>query len=186
MTIFVACFFRLRFLIDFGSNLAATWAPNPPQKPPKSHQKSIPNRILFLICFFDRFFINFASIFDPKRASFSLILDRFFDWFFMNFDLHFGSHFIDFEEILEPILLHFNIDVAAHTPVCRMSHRSPKARGGGDSPQAFSIYIYIYIYIHIIFFSICFIFLLIWNWWGNGWGGRLRQPPLINYELYIK
>ena len=31
-------------------------------------------------------------------------------------------------------------------PVCRMSHRSPKAWGGGDSPQAFSIYIYIYIY----------------------------------------
>ena len=42
----------------------------------------------------------------------------------MNFDLHFGSHFIDFEKILEPILLHFNIDVAAHTPVCRMSQRS--------------------------------------------------------------
>ena len=27
----------------------------------------------------------------------------------MNFEFHFGSHFIDFEKILEPILLHFNI-----------------------------------------------------------------------------
>ena len=57
----------------------------------------------------------------------------------MNFDLHFGSHFIDFERILEPILLHFNIDVAAHTPVFRMSHRAPKARAGDDPPQAPSI-----------------------------------------------
>ncbi len=41
----------------------------------------------------------------------------------------------------------------AHTPLCRMSHKSPKVRGGGDSPQALStnisIYIYRFIYSHV-------------------------------------
>ena len=75
----------------------------------------------------------------PILADFGPHFHRFLIDFCIDFDLHFGSYFIDFERILEPILLHFNIDVAAHTPLCRMSHRSPKARGGGDSPQAPSI-----------------------------------------------
>ena len=47
-----------------------------------------------------------------------------------------------FWRILQPSWLDFGIDFApifAYTPVCRSSHRSPMLRGGGDSPQAFSI-----------------------------------------------
>ena len=53
----------------------------------------------------------------PILADFGPHFHRFLINFCIDFDLQFGSYFIDFERILEAILLYFNIDVAVYTPV---------------------------------------------------------------------
>ena len=121
-----------RFWPIWGPNLELKMAQDPPswsQDAPKSAKIAAWDSSWMLkrtLVYLKSVFHQFGSIFEPKRASFSLIFDWFFVWFLMNFDLHFGSHLIDFERILEPILLHFYIDVAAHTFVFRMSHRSQR------------------------------------------------------------
>ena len=99
----------------------------------------------------------------PPCTSFSLIFDR----FLMDFWYYFHRFLLDFSLIFDPILIDafmfligfwsptcfifssitrnpnnsskYFKNAAYDNPLCRMSHRSPKARGGGDSPQASSI-----------------------------------------------
>ena len=102
----------------------------------------------------------------PPCTSFSLIFDR----FLMDFWYYFHRLLLDFSLIFDPMLIDafmflirfwsptcfifspitrnkhnsskYFKNAAYDHPLCRMSHRAPKARGGGDSPQAFSIYMY--------------------------------------------
>ena len=102
-----------------------SWSQDAPKSPPIAAWDSswmLKRTLVYLKSIFHQFCIDFQPQTDLIFIDFWLI----FWLIFMNFDLHFGSHFIDFERILEPILLHFNIDVAAQHHCGSMSHRSPK------------------------------------------------------------
>ena len=99
----------------------------------------------------------------PPCTSFSLIFDR----FLMDFWYYFHRFLFDFSLIFDPILIDafmfligfwsptcfifssitrnpnnsskYFKNAAYDNPLCRMSHRSPKARAGDDPPQASSI-----------------------------------------------
>ena len=99
----------------------------------------------------------------PPCTSFSLIFDRFlmdfwyyFHWFLLDFSLIFDPILIDAFMFLigfwSPTCFIFSSitrnpnnsskyfkNAACDNPLCRMSHRSPKARAGDDPPQEPSI-----------------------------------------------